>query len=137
MSETLVVDTWLYSTLSSDATLDGIVTTVEQGIAPAGTKVPYVVFAYLGGADLMVVDGIRVWHNGVWIVKAVTSGSDWTAIGQAADRIDELLHRQSGNPAGGVVLSAVREGEHRSDYFQDGVRNLELGGRYRVLAQQT
>lgn len=137
MSEPIVADTWLYATLSGDATLTGIVTSVEQGIAPAGTAVPYVVFGYLGGADLMVVDRIRVWHNGVWVVKAVTTGSDWTAITEAADRIDELLHRQSGTPSGGVVLEAVREGVHRADYITDGVRHLELGGRYRILAQQS
>lgn len=133
--ETLVGDTWLYATLTGDAALMAEVTDVHSTSRPQGSQLPAVVFEWLAGRDVTYVNGIRVWHSGVWIVKAVAQTSSWSDLDAAAERIDALLHRQSGTGAGGTVFTSTREAPFRSSYSDEGVHYRELGGRFRIDVQ--
>lgn len=135
--ETIVADTWLYETLTGDSALMAEVTGVHSTSRTRDSELPAVVFEWLAGTDVMYVNGIRVWHSGVWIVKAVDVTSSWTDVQTAAERIDALLHRQSGSPTGGTVFTATREAPFRSAYTNEGVSYRELGGRFRIAVQKS
>lgn len=133
--ETIVADTWLYTTLTGDAALMAEVTGVHSTQASQDAELPYVMFEWLAGTDVTYVNGIRVWHSGVWVVKAVDDTSSWTDLQTAAERIDTLLHRQGGSPSGGTVFTSTREAPFRASYSDEGVHYRELGGRFRIEVQ--
>lgn len=146
--ETIVADTWLYETLNSDSTLMAAVNSVHSTQASRTSILPYVVFEWLAGSDIMYVNAHRVWHSGVWIVKAVATTGSWNDLSAAAERIDVLLHRQSGIPSGyvdvysdgmaiGQVFSSVRESAFRNAYSDEGRQYRELGGRFRIDVQKS
>lgn len=138
MSEIVVGNRWLYDTLAGDATLAGQAPGgVHEGEAPSGSAYPLVLFQWIGGFDSAVLNAIRIWHSGVWIVKAIGVGPSLASLSDVAARIDLLLHRASGAPSGGVVHTATREAPHRSAYTDAGVRYVELGGRYRIQVSRS
>lgn len=138
MDETLVADTWLANTLTNDAQLMGEVNGVYSSEAPQGAPMPYVIFEWMGGTDVTFVNGIRVWHSGVWVVKAVDETTTFADLQTAAERLEALLHRQSGNNSGGTVFTATREAPFRSAYSDDSGKSYrELGGRFRIEVQAT
>lgn len=135
--ETLVADTWLHQTLTGDVALMAEVNSVHSSQAPQNAVMPYVVFDWLGGQDVTYVNGIRVWHSGLWVVKAVDEATTYSVLSAAADRIEALLHRQGGNPDGGTVFTATREAPFRSSYSDDAGKSYrELGGRFRIEVQR-
>lgn len=133
--ETIVADTWIYSTLTGDSALMGEVTGVHSTSRPRDSDLPAVIFDWIAGSDITYINGIRVWHSGVWVVKAVAATTSWADLQAAAERIDVLLHRQSGTAAGGTVFTATREAPHRQAYSDEGVSYRELGGRFRIEVQ--
>jgi hypothetical protein len=136
MSETARARAWIYTRLANDPTMQGLVgQRVYHGVAPAGTQFPYVVFQLLSpGNDLLVVGGARVWAEPLYLVKAVVKGTSTGQIEPVADRIDALLHAQSGTVTNGVIWAATRERPHEQPELTDGVMYQNLGGEYRLLA---
>lgn len=146
--ETIVADTWLYETLTGDTALMAEVNGVHSTQASQAVALPYVVFEWLAGTDVMYVNAHRVWHSGVWVVRAVAQTGSWNDLSAAADRIDVLLHRESGFPTGwvdvwsagwviGRVFSSVRESAFRNAYSDEGRQYRELGGRFRIDVQKS
>lgn len=137
--ENTLVESWLYTTLSTDATLKGKVgARIYSYVAPARTLTPYVIFnAQSPGFDVMGVGTARVMLNCLYQVKVVVQDASFHGAKDAADRIDELLHGAAGTPTGGQVLGCVREGPLAYAEVTDGIEYRHLGGLYRIWVQET
>lgn len=133
MSEIITADEWLYATLSGDATLIAAVGTRIYGhVAPNSATFPLIIFAPVDNpTDLMVVNAKRVWSDGTWQVKVVSETQSLAGLEAIADRIDTLLHRQSGSG----VVACVRQGPLSYIEIVDGVQYRHLGGLYRIQVQ--
>jgi len=136
MSEIATVETWLYSVLSDDITLTGLVGSRIYGyVAPRTATYPLVIYQYQGGRDVAGVGATRILTNGVWLVKGVDHETSLTTLKAIEGRIDALLHKASGSVADGQVLACVREEPFSLVEVIDGEQYRHLGGMYRVLVQ--
>jgi hypothetical protein len=137
--ETVVAETWLYSVLTTDATLTGLIGVGEKVhafVAPKGTPPPFVVYQYQGGNDVRGVGPVRIMTGLLYVVKAVTRSKSFSDLKPIAERINVLLHAQHGEAAGGRVVSCVREQPFKLVETSDGgVPFRHLGGIYRINAQ--
>lgn len=124
--------------LRADATMQSLVgARIGNAPAKAGTQYPYVVLDVLSdGTDLRIVGGIRVWTDPLLLIKAVTKGNDPGQLRPIAQRIDELLDRQSGTITNGVIVDIYRERGHLRRELTDGVLYTNMGGEYRYKVQQ-
>lgn len=129
---------FIYDRLSADATLAAeIGDRIFPDQAEEGAEYPFVTYQYIGGADFMVLGGVRIQTQGVFLVKATNKSDTYASIRTAADRIDALLHNTKG-PAGsdGVVFSCVREAVDPLPMETDnGVNYVAIAGRYRLSIQ--
>ena len=123
---------WLYTTL-----IGGLVASrVYEGIAPAGTDGPYIVYSLQSpGNDVIVVGGARITATPLFLVKAVAKVKSWSTLAPIADQIDTRLHDASGTVTGGVILSSMREQPFSLIEVTDGVQYQHLGGLYRIRVQ--
>lgn len=109
------------------------------GIAPEATASPFTVYSLQSGTDLMVINGVRVWNNGLYLVKACGPVTQSAAIYALAASNDAALHRQGGISVGsgtGLMLSCTRE---QTIVLPETVVNagqwLNVGGLYRLYVQ--
>lgn len=136
--ETTRADEWLHGVLA-DATLAALLTGgIHADVAPQGTRFPYGLHQFQGGADVRGNGPDRIMISGLWLVKAVAETESYIGVlCDAADRIDELLQATSG-PGGsdGEVFSSVREQPFRMpEVLEGGTQVRHLGGIYRLLVQ--
>lgn len=138
----MVAAAWLYETLAGDATLAGMLAVAPSGgpgvydtEAEEGATFPYVVFDAREQSSVLGTGARRVWQDGVWIVRGVAEGESFGELEGIANRIDALLHRQSGTVEGGRA-EAFQEDPFELAYSIGGRKFRELGGAYRVYAQE-
>ncbi len=138
MSETTATERWFYAQLSGDATLTGVVgTKLYADIAPDESATPYVTYSMLSGVDLMVVSGIRIWTNMLYLVRGIDEARSYLGNLATIDtRIDAVLHKQTGSNVDGVIWSCVREQAFRLSEERDGRIFKHLGGIYRIRADR-
>lgn len=138
MSETARARAWIFTTLTNDPTVAGLIgNRAYHGVAPAQAQYPFVVFQMLSaGNDLMTVGTARIWSAPLFIVKAVCKGSSTRPIEAIVNRIDQLLHAGSGAVTNGVIVECVRERPFDLPTNENGVVFQQLGGEYRVRVQQ-
>lgn len=136
MIETTLVDAWLYTKLSSDATITSLVAARIYGYtAPPTPTFPYIIFNHQGSADVSAVGGYRIFNSGVYQVKAVAQSTSAATAKTIADRIDTLLQRAYGTVTGGYVLGCVREQPLVYVEITNGIQYRNLGGLYRIYVQ--
>ena len=136
-SETNIIETWLYSVLSGDATLHALVADrIFNTIALQNSPYPCVVFQYQGGHDVMNVSTFRIMTDALYVVKGIAQSAVFADVKPIADQVDTLLHGQAGTVAGlGTVLMSNREQPFQL-LEQDGDTHYRhLGGIYRIIAQ--
>lgn len=135
--KTLVTDRWIYGILSVDATLVGLVgSRIYRGMAPLNATFPCVVFFYMpGGQDVRGTGTYNIMVSGYWVIKAIDRNNSPASAGTIADRIDTLLHGQSGAVSGGAVLACVRDEPVSFTELVDGALYQHVGGMYRIYAQ--
>lgn len=130
--------TFIYTILSADATLTGIVDTriFEDTPPEEGIPLPYVIYQLYTPGDVMGVGAKRLWTNSLWTVKAIARQLSYKGdLATAAGRIDALLHQAAGVTADGTVWASTREYELRypeKTEANDQIRHL--GGIYRIMA---
>lgn len=140
-SELDLVAGWLYSTLTADPVIAGIIAAgdVHEDVAPDDAGDPHIVFACLAPNDVRTGAGAyQVMTTGLWLVRAVTEGESYRGdLATLATRIDVLLDRKAAPVTGGAVLSCVRERPHRMAErdAETGKQWRHLGGEYRIEAQ--
>lgn len=133
-----VIETWLYTVLSGDATLNselGLAGRVYAALDPDAATYPICVFSSAAPEDIMVTGSVRILTKDVYRVEIIGKGSGFAAIAPLVDRVDALLHRQSGAAGSGGVCSCVREAPISRIEVRDGVRYYHRGGEYRILAK--
>ena len=137
--ETARIRAWIYTTLTGDATLAGLIgARAYHGVAPAGAQYPFVVFQMLsGGNDLIALGAIRIWAAPLFLIKAVCKGSSSGPVEPVANRIDQLLHAKSGTVANGAIWECVRERPFDLPTNEDGTVYQQLGGEWRIKASNT
>jgi hypothetical protein len=131
--ETSNAETWIYGLLSADATLIGYVgARIYVGVIPDGATFPLILIGLDGTPDdLMVLNATRKWTNARYIVRAINQAESYQGnLETMADRIDTLLHRQSGTN----VHACVREQAFQLSEVVDNVQYRHLGGIYRIFA---
>lgn len=137
MIEPLRGNEWLYTVLSGDATITGLVgSRIYDGLAPQGAALPFVVFNFQGGVDLRGVGTVRVFNSGLYQVKAICQGESYAPAAAIADRIDELIHGNRGSVSDGSVVDCVREQPLTLIEQQNGVQYRHVGGLYRIIVQE-
>lgn len=136
MAELNAIDKFLYDQLAGDSALTDVVGQRIYGeMAPDEAAFPYVVYQFLTGNDLAVINGTRIWSNCTYMVKAIDEAQSYEGdLKTAAGRIDAVLHKQSGSNANGTVYSSVREQPYRMLEPDQGRQFRHLGGIYRILA---
>jgi hypothetical protein len=138
-NEVVLADLWLYSVLSGDATLAGLVgTKIYSYLAPGGTASPFVVYNFQGGTDVMAVGAIRIMNTGLYQIKGIVQSNSMSGVAKSiADRIDTLLHGMTGLVTGGIVLACVRQQPIAYVETSNGLRWNHLGGSYRLIVEAT
>jgi hypothetical protein len=138
MDETSYVAEWLYETLSEDVTLSGLVTGgVHEDPAPQGSAFPFLVFSLISALDVQVHNAMRIMVDSLWLVKAVDQNGSFSRTRTIMNRVDEILHRASGNLGDAFIYSCVREESIRMTEVDDGKPYRHLGAQYRVHVQYT
>lgn len=144
MAETARVRSWLYQTITTDATLLALTPTIGDrlynGVAPAEAAYPFGVFQLLsGGNDLLGVGAVRIWADTLWLIKVVQKSKNGSvpatgSIEPIVNRIDALLHAQSGTVTNGVIWECVRERPFELPTVENGVGYVQLGAEWRIKA---
>ena len=140
MSELFTGDTWLYGQLSADSTLNAL--GIYGHVVPSGVSFPLIQFRALSSTDAQTgVGATIIMANLLYVVVAVqefrTGRPSFAPLEDYADRIHTQLHKHSGTIASGQILASVRDSPFRNVYQQDGITYYELGGIYRVFAQDS
>lgn len=127
---------WLYSQLHGDAELvDAAPGSVHFWIAPEGTVFPYLTFQFMGGSDLVTINGTRVWANTLWLVKATVKAGAASALAAILDRVDAVLDRTFGTIGAARVYWSQREGLFSQATSEKGITYLQEGAFYRIKIQ--
>ena len=137
--ETNAAEQWLSTTLKADAQLTALVgTRVYNTRRPSPTTpFPCVIFQLQAVRDdLMVLGGVRVWASLLYLVRGIAEQTSYEGnLATIANRIDAVLHAQSGTASAGVVWVAVRERPFQMSEIVDGRTFAHLGGLYRIQAR--
>lgn len=137
--ESLIIDEWLYDTLSADATiLAAVGTRIYAEIAPQDSDLPCVVYSGRPVRDVMAVGAIRIWEALEYNIRAIGQYESFYPLQGVADAIDTALHAGAGAAGSGTgtVLTCTREQEIRYVEVDDGVQYRHLGGLYLIRAQK-
>lgn len=137
MIETVeIAEKWLYSVLSGDAALAGLVSDRISGtLSPELLDTPYVTFLMQASRDVSAVNGIRISTDNLYIVKGVAQTSTWDDLIPIANRIDALVHRTGGVVSfGGGSLTSTREMTFQQAEVDSGLQYRHLGGIFRIRA---
>lgn len=141
--ESITVARWVYSTLTADPTLQGLLGGA-QGAAQrvvegtyTGTADLWVSFTVLDPIDVKGVGMDQVMALTQVQVKAVAKATSYNAVIPAYQRAHELLEaRRNQEPAqGGVILTAQRVSGIKYPERASGIEYRHLGGLYETLTQ--
>lgn len=132
-----IVEPWLWTTLSSDGVLIGIIgaDNIAGTLAPDLLDPPYVAWLCQSTRDILGNAGQIIAVDTLYEVKAVAQTSSWDDVRPAARRVHELLHRPNEVVTADVgSLSCVRERIIQYPEVDGGVQYRHLGGIYRIRA---
>ncbi len=107
-------------------------------VAPPGTVAPFFVYTSASGDDLMSVGAIRVWNDGLYLVKACGPATMANTLYTLAATADSALHNTGGVIAanGGVLmLSCTSEQTIDQDETVNGELWLNVVSTYRLYNQ--
>lgn len=135
-NEVIYADQWLYSVLSTDATLASLVgTRIYSYLAPDNHTFPFALYSYQGSHDVVVIGAYRVFNSGLYQVKGVDQSNSFATAGAIANRIDTLLQRASGSVTNGIIYGCSREQPIQYPESSNGLRYAHSGGLYRIYCQ--
>lgn len=137
MTDVLTAEKWLYSKLSVDGTVKGLIgSRIYHDLAPAQTIFPYLIYSLVFAEPRRVVGASVIWFDEVWQVKAVDQGMRFTGIGPVIDRVRSLLDRTSGTISGGTVVACYEIGKFElTEVDPSGRPYKHLGLEYRIYTQ--
>jgi hypothetical protein len=141
--EAVTVARWVYATLTTDPTLQGILggpekaaQTVVEGTY-AGAEPLWITFTVLDPIDVKGVGMTQIMAVTQVQVKAVAKATSYNAVIPAYQRAHELLEgRLNQEPAqGGLILTAHRVSGIKYPERASGIEYRHLGGLYETLTQ--
>lgn len=141
--EGITVARWVYGTLTSDPTLQGLLggaqgiqQRVKEGVYD-GAEPTWVVYTILEPQDVKGVGLIHVMSRVQFQIKVVGKGASYTPLVPIYQRVHELLEgRTNQEPAqGGIVLTAERVSGVQFPERANGIEYRHLGGLYETLTQ--
>jgi hypothetical protein len=136
MTSIMTAERWLYSKLTGDSTLTGLVSTrIYNGTAPTSAAYPMVVYQALSGVDVNGVGAVFAMEDELFMVKAIIRSTSWGTAETIANRINALLHKAAGAVTGGTVISCVRLYVDKIDEIDNGARYKTIMQRYRIHTQ--
>lgn len=132
------MDAWLVDKIKADNGPGGLwgegaarVWGVHSELIPEGSKLPAIRFTDLSPSDTNGASGNRILVRGLYLVAVVGQVNDYGPLVAAADRLDDILHRSSGNKSGVWVLGCVRQSPFKQTESGD-PQFRHLGGVYRI-----
>lgn len=136
------LDAALYTALKQDAPLTGLLAdppggleaSVYEGLAPQGSRPPYVIFSEQTTTRAYAHAG-RAWDRAIYLVKAVTEGPSAGLAGEIAAAIDELLDDGTLAIAGHAQLCMRHIENVRYREVADGKQHVHRGALYRIHVQ--
>lgn len=137
----VVVDEWVYKTLSNDGTLTALlagfspssVGEIYGDTVPTDVKFPYIIFHLQSpGVDGMTVEGDLVINRSMWTVKVVDRSESYQTIMAVYSRVHQLLHKASGIVADGQVLHSRRVQAIHYPELREAFNYRHLGGIYQI-----
>lgn len=137
-NELVAAERWLYSTLTGDATLAGIVGNRVYGhVVPPNATRPYLFYTLAAAADdYTTLNATRIWAEFVYAVRIVNKTESYPSLETAAAAIDAALHRESGSNVSGAIVGCVRQSPFALvEIDQDSSQVRHLGGVYRLFVQ--
>jgi len=137
-SESFGIDRFIYSTLSSDATITSLVSNrIFKGYAPQGTTTPSIVFQNQApNRDVRAIGAIRIMTNGLYLIKAVTTVNE-ASLEPILNRIDELFDAITNIEPDITIVSCVREQDYELIESRDSIMYRHRGIFFQIQAQIT
>ena len=133
MSPTVEVDTWIYSTLTGDSTLMGLVTGVWSMKAIPETTAPFIVFAQDPAVrPTRSLDDTLAMLEMRYRITIVGEGGNTTAIQPIMDRVQTLLDKKTVSATAYRLNVATDSVFEQPDVLMGTTRHSELGAIYRV-----
>lgn len=137
-AETVVVDTWLASVLSSDTDLTAALGgpgKVFDGVAPDAQPYPFVVWHLETTRDIYGVGPrARIMVENDYRIRGIAGVTSFTVLAPIAVALDALLDGAEATLPEGLVLSSRRLEQYRLTEDINGQQIRQLGGLYRFLA---
>lgn len=138
LAEPTRAETWLYTQLSSDPTISGIVgTRIFADVAPQEvTDYPMIVLKYLSAQPDLYGNGPTViWSRMTYIVVGLTEGRSAKALQTLADRIGTVLHTGRGGVTGAEVDYCVRRRPFRLTTVENNRTFQQLGYEFEIAVR--
>jgi hypothetical protein len=130
-----VIEPWLFSLLSLDATLEGMVGDRIVGtVADDELNDPYVVFSLNSTRDVNGIGSLRVMTDNLYVAKVVGRVQAWEPLLPIARRVTTLLEGATGSTVAGHVLGVRREQVVQYVEVDAGQQWRHVGGLFRVWA---
>lgn len=138
-TESALALTWMESTLSGDATLQGLAPGgVLQTFALPGTTAPYTLVKYVSGNDHVIFGGGRAYSEMRFHAFVTGPFSALSTIQSAAARIDTLLTVATQTAVtGGTIIASFRDQPINQDEYVDGQKWSSIGGEYCIMAKSS
>lgn len=141
--EGITLSRWVYQTLTLDAELAGylggaqaVFQRVWEGVAPAGTGEPWIVFTVMEPQDVKGVGMVQVMSRASVMVKVIGKGSSYGPLLPIYKRAHALLEAQSNKAVtDGLVLTSHRVSGVQYPEQVNGTEYRHLGGIYDMYAQ--
>ena len=130
------LDTAIYSVLNVEAVTNEATGGVFNGIAPQGVEPPFVVFQAMSRVD----DYFAFTGRGgaaIYMVKAIDRSIWPKGAGDIDTQIDSVMQDASLSITGHALLMCRRESDIYLTEDQAGVVYQHIGGRYRIIADQS
>lgn len=133
MNEINIAESWIYTTLSGNATIAGTVgDRIFVDVAPQDAAFPLIVFALQSSFDVQGNGTHRTKTRPLYSIRFVTRGDPTPAVRSAADALDDLIGRAVHVLHAGAYISGRREQLYRISNTDSGIKYVQLGGLYRL-----
>lgn len=140
MNELGLTSTFISNLLINDATISGYVQTrVHRNVRPPDGPLPCIVFQLIASPDVQAIGcRQRLFTRPIYLVKAITEGTDDIVGDAIATAIDNALVGQSDFVGtGGLVKLGVYRLEPIEYVEQvEGVQYNHVGGQYRIFVHR-
>lgn len=97
---------WMYGVLAADAQIQAVFGTriYRKAMPQTAAYDPSLIMQYMGGATLTVINGIRIWSNMIFMLKATGKSGNYASLRDGMSRADTLLDRATGSVTGATIV---------------------------------